>query len=159
MKKNVCVILAIVILILIVILICTLVRRSKCVEIGEIERMYFVYTTGNMAHSSVVYELDCEDGVYTASVKPDGVPEEESLHFGVDAGFVRRLEALLRENEVGRWDGFRKSDKRVLDGKHFEMSLTMADGTVLHASGYMKWPKNYSAVRDGIKALFGELSA
>ena len=159
MRKSVWLVLAIVILILVVILICVLIRRSKGVEIGEIKRMYFSYTTGNMAHSGVVYELDCEDGGCTASVKPDGVPEEESLRFSVDAGFVRRLEVLLRENEVGRWDGFRKSDKRVLDGKHFEMSLTMADGTVLHASGYRNWPKNYSAVRDGIKALFGELSA
>lgn len=159
MRKIIWLVFAIVILILVVILIFVLIRRSKGVEIGEIKRMYFSYTTGNMAHSGVVYELDCEEGGCTASVKPDGVPEEESLRFSVDAGFVRRLEALLRENEVGKWDGFDKTDKHVLDGKRFEMSLTMADGTMLHAGGYMKWPKNYSAVRDGIVALFDELSA
>lgn len=131
--------------------------RAKPVKIGEIEHFYFSYSNGSMANGSVSYTLNLKDGVYTVSVKPLYEPEEATKTFTVDASFVRELEQLLVQYKVGKWNGFHKFNKMVMDGSNFGLSVIMTDGTSLDAHGYMKWPKNYSEVRNGIEELFGRL--
>ena len=132
----------------IVIMLSFLFGCAKNAEIKDIETMSNAY---------VVYTLTNEDGSYTATIKPKGAPEEEKLEFEVDESFAKELEAFLAENEVGRWNGFQKSNKTAADGKSFSLYITMADGSEVDARGYMKWPKNYNAVSAGITEIFEKL--
>ncbi|MBQ3049592.1 MAG: hypothetical protein IJC94_06520 [Oscillospiraceae bacterium] len=130
---------------------------AKNAEIKDIETFSFRYSYGAMSNAYVVYTLTNEDGSYTATIKPKGAPEEEKLEFEVDESFAKELEAFLAENEVGRWNGFQKSNKTAADGKSFSLYITMADGSEVDARGYMKWPKNYNAVSAGITEIFEKL--
>ena len=95
-----------------------------------------------------------EDGRLVASNKPYGIADEAATIKDVDDSFREKLEAILKQFEVGKWEGFQKSDKRVLDGDSFDLAVWFDDKTSIHASGYMKWPKNYREFRDAIDALF-----
>ena len=138
----------------VIVLFAFLSGRSKPVKIGKIESFSLSYTTGNTANANVRYALTVENGVCTAAVKPVNVPPEDERTFVVDADFVRELEQILIDNEVGKWNGFDKTDKNVMDGDSFSLYITMADGASVDAHGYMRWPKNYAAVRDAVEALF-----
>lgn len=127
----------------------------KPVKIGEIRYFSFSYSAGYAAYSNVNYKLELKDGVYTATVKPLDEPDEVAKVFSVDESFVRELEQFLIDNKVGKWNGFKKASKMILDGDGFSLYIAMTDGTSLDASGYMKWPKNYAVVKGGIDALFG----
>ena len=70
---------------------------------------------------------------------------------------TKQLEQLLRKGGVESWNGFDKSSKTARDGSSFDLTIIMADESLIEAGGYMKWPKNYEAVRDGLDALFGGL--
>lgn len=132
-------------------------RRSKAVDIKEIKSFAFGYTCGNTIYANVRYSLTLENGEYVATMKPAHVPEEEMLTFVVTKDFVEELEAFLVENEVGKWNGFDKSNTNVMDGDGFELYINTQDGTSLRAHGYMATPKNYSVVADGIAAIFEKL--
>ncbi len=123
----------------------------------DLKSFHFSYSTGNMMNASVSYDLRFEDGVYTASVKPNLVPEEEAFVCTVDESFVRELESFLQEMRVDRWNNFHKSNKYVLDGNSFSFSYRTKDGKDVSASGYMKWPKKYQEVKSGLDGIFGKL--
>ena len=137
-----------------IVLLALLFGRTKPVEIGEIETFSFNYQSESTVDGSAHYTLNLEDGIYIASVKPVNVPSEEAQTFAVDKSFARELEQILIDNAVGKWNGFHKTNKRVMDGRSFSLYLTMADGTSVDAHGYMKWPKNFTAMCDAVKALF-----
>ncbi len=138
-----------------------LILFSGCgrVPAKDLKSFRFSYSTGNMMNASVSYELRFKDGVYTATIKEDGVAEEDAAVYTVDEAFVQKLEAFLQENHVERWNNFHKTNKHVLDGNGFSLSYWTKDGKDVSASGYMKWPKNYSEVKSGIGSIFAELSA
>lgn len=142
---------------MVILLIMSLFGCAKKAEISEIESFSFGYTDGNMMNSNVRYSLLLENGTYTATVKPLHEPQEAAQTFTVDESFVQTLRQLLIDNEAGKWNGFSKSDKNVLDGDSFTMFILMTDGTTLDAHGYMKYPKNYSTVKNGLDELFGSL--
>ncbi len=123
----------------------------------DLKTFHFSFSTGNAMNASVSYDLKYEDGVYTASVKPSGVPEEEASVRTVDEAFVQELEKFLQEYHTERWNGFHKSNKHVLDGNSFSFFYRTKDGKGCEASGYMKWPKNYSEVKNGIGSISGKL--
>ena len=83
--------------------------EKKNIEINDIVSFDFGYSTGTHMDASVKYELEFEDGVYTAYIKPDGVGYEERIAYVVDENFAKELEGFLKENKVNRWNGFRKS--------------------------------------------------
>lgn len=129
------------------------------IKIHDIRMMKFGYSVNNSMYGNVLYKIEFSDGVYTAAVKLYDVPDEEAVVFTVNEAFVRELETMLVSYDVGKWNGFNKSNKHVLDGNNFHMYIKCGDSddydkTYLSASGYHKWPKNYSAVRSEISALF-----
>jgi len=131
--------------------------RTRPAKIGEIQSFSFSYNRGSTMYSNVNYKLEWKDGVYTATVKPYDEPEETARSFSVEEGFVRELEQLLIDNDVGKWNGFDKTSRTAMDGDGFSLYITMMDETSLDARGYMKWPKNYGTVSSGIETLFGNL--
>ena len=151
MKK---VILLIILILVVVLLAVVFSSRTKPVEIRNIQYFSFSYSSGSEANANANYSLRLQDGAYLVSVKPRGLPEEDMRTYEVDESFVRKLEQFLVSQDVGKWNGFDRSDKRVMDGSSFSLYITLADGSELSAGGYMKFPKNYAAVRSGIEAMF-----
>lgn len=133
--------------------------RQRNISIQDITYFSFTYTCGNAINANVEYMLKPEEengkeGKYTVWIKPNGIADEDKKVFTVDGSFVSRLEKFLEDNRVGRWNGFKKVDKNVLDGNQFELNIYLEDGTSVNASGYMRWPKNYAAVKEGVENIF-----
>ena len=126
---------------------------QKNVEIKKINHFSFYYSTGNMMYANVEYKLDLKDDKYIAEIKPTGIPDDESLIIEVDDEFEKNLEQILLKYQVNKWNGFKKSDKHVLDGGSFSLYVRMDEETI-DASGYMKWPKNYNEVKNELNNLF-----
>ena len=131
--------------------------RTRPAKIGEIQSFSFSYNAGSTIYSYANYRLEWKEGAYTATVKHCDEPEEAARVFSVDESFVRELEQFLIDNDVGKWNGFDKASRTVMDGDGFSLYITMMDETSLDARGYMKWPKNYGTVSSGIETLFGNL--
>ena len=63
----------------------------------------------------------------------------------------------LNEYKIISWNGFRKTDKYVLDGNSFSMYIIYDGDKTISASGYMMWPNNYRNVRDYLDEKLGGL--
>ena len=127
----------------------------KAPTISSINSLQFSYSTGTMINSQVAYEIECKDSGCTATVKPDSVPADASKFIDLDKETIDKIIALLNDNSVVEWDGFKKVDQNVLDGDGFSFSLIANKKKLnISASGYMKWPANYNKVRDGLDAIF-----
>ncbi len=104
------------------------------------------------------YEVNAgEDGV-EVRLRLEGASEEEAVVIRTDEAFLKRLEELLNEHRVDKWNGFDKNNKRVLDGDSFSLSIRMENGKELDARGYAVWPKNYKEVLEAVEKLFMELN-
>ncbi|MBR7069767.1 MAG: hypothetical protein IKI30_04905 [Oxalobacter sp.] len=123
-------------------------------EISALSSVSYCYTSGSMAYSNCSYSLRSVKGKYIAKVRPVGVPDEKAVEAEVDETVMREIEAVFKKYEVGQWDGFKKYNRNVMDGRSFSLSLMMKNGDSLDASGYMEWPKNFSSVRQELDAIF-----
>ena len=130
--------------------------RRNC-TIGPIRYFSFGFSRSCVCNANVVYRLQWESGGYIASVKPMGEPEENSKTTPVSEEFVRKLANLLTKYRVGRWNGFQKTDNRVADGRNFSLTVINADQSRISAQGYMRYPRDYPAVKQEIEALFSEI--
>ena len=70
---------------------------------------------------------------------------------------MKSLIEILIDNHVEKWNGFNKSDKHVLDGNRFQLTIINHEETYLEARGYEKWPTNYQEVRSELDNLFNSL--
>ena len=139
-------------------------KADTQIEISDIRYFNFRYQVGNYSEGTKVFRLEYADGVYTASCKPLTKPIEEAYTAEVDETFVRELEALLKDLEVNKWNGFRKYDKNTLDGRSFDLHIICGESYPdeydkakrIEADGYEKWPDNYTEVRDAIEAFFAK---
>ena len=130
---------------------------NKNVEIKNVNHFVFSYDVNNMMNGNVRYQFDVKDGKYLVEIKPYEVADEDTLKIEADESFKEELEKILIQYEVGKWNGFKKYDKNVLDGHSFSLSVKIGDDTWLSANGYMKWPKNYKEVRNSLDSLFMQI--
>lgn len=128
-------------------------------EIDDIEYFSMFYTKGYMINSDIRYmvEYSEEEKKYFVYIKPYGISEEDSLKILEPDGFRNKIKEILIKYEVGKWNGFNKSDHGVLDGDSFSLYVRFPNDKEIDASGYMKWPENYRNVRDEIDTLFMEI--
>ena len=147
----------ILIIIIIVITIIFIIKRKKEVEISKIKYFNFGYSTGNMANAYVSYNIELKDKKYLVSIKPTRITEEETLKIEISPKEINKIEKILEENEVGKWNGFQKSDKNVLDGNSFSLSIRFTNNDSITASGYMKYPTNYKKVKDKLDKIFMDI--
>ena len=101
------------------------------------------------------YEFRAEDGKYTAYFYMAN--EDEPYPVPVDQAWVDTLNGIIRQYRMMSWDGFRGSDSMLLDGTHFSIDFSFADGTAVHASGYGSFPANYGDASSAIEAHFMQL--
>ncbi|MBQ8119282.1 MAG: hypothetical protein IJ172_00685 [Ruminococcus sp.] len=100
------------------------------------------------------YEYEFKDSKHTLSIRVDGVAEDDALKLETNEEFVQKLESVIDEYSLKKWDGYSKSDDNVLDGNGFGFSARFDDDTSIYASGYMMYPKNYAQVRGALDGLF-----
>ena len=147
-----------IVLIVLCIIVCLLFifKSFRKVEIKDITLFSFGYSVGNYMDANVSYSLECSK-TCIATVKKEGVKDEDANKIEVDSYFIEGLEDILKKYDVASWNGFSKNDNRVLDGYSFSLYIKMSSGDSISASGYMKWPKNYKEVRTELNQYFGDL--
>ncbi|MBO7401789.1 MAG: hypothetical protein J6U10_02225 [Lachnospiraceae bacterium] len=127
---------------------------GKNKEIADVKSFRFSYSNGSMMNSSTVYELTSKDGEYIARYKPYLIPEKLTLEIKTDKAFADTLAEIMKKNNVGKWDGYSKSDKNVLDGDSFGFSARYGDKGSISAHGYMKYPANYGKFSGEVDEAF-----
>ena len=125
--------------------------------IKDITGFEFRYSYGNGKDSYVQYEVLEKADIYFVSIKARGEREEDRAEFEISPDVVVKLEECLNRYKVGKWDGFHKSNKYVLDGNSFSMFVKTKDGTHIEANGYMRYPAKYKEVRRELDGLFEDL--
>ena len=126
-------------------------------EISNIKYFNYGAVDGMAMYDGVHFNIDYKDGKYIATIQKNGVSEEDAKVVEISKDKVKELEDILNKHEVGKWDGFKKYDKNVLDGHSFSLHLMTFDDITVDASGYMKWPDNYGKVRGELESFFGKL--
>lgn len=108
-------------------------------------------------HTGLIYTL-------TAACTESGWQADMSLLAGEQEVTVQMTDAdaealmeIVRKHELNKWDGFDKADRRVQDGKGFELHISYDDGQTVYASGSNAFPKGYDAAHGDIKRFFVEL--
>jgi len=147
----------VIVIVVLIIVIRSVLMNKKIVTISNIKSFHFSYSTGNMINASVSYDLKCDNDIFIATIKPDGVAIEDAIKIEVTNEQMKKLEDILKKYHVEKWNGFDKVDKNVLDGNSFSLSIRMKDNSYISAYGYMKWPKNYSEVSNELGEFFAKL--
>ena len=129
----------------------------KSIKITKIIRFSFGYSVGYAMYANELFELENKEGKYYAKVKLQGIPDEQASTVEVNEEFEQKLEEIIKQFEVKKWDGFNKSNKMVLDGNSFSLSIRMEDDNSISASGYMMYPEHYREVREELDNIFNEL--
>ena len=155
-KKIMIVIFLIAALIIIIIGGCMLDIFKKDIKIENIKKLDFQITQNMSMYGTTNYLLKCEDKCIV-TIKPCDIPDEKAQEVELSQEQVKAIEDLLNKYHVGKWDGFNKVDKRILDGRSFSISISLENGETISAHGYMKYPKNYQEVRDGLQDIIGSL--
>ena len=104
--------------------------------------------------SSIEYRLVCND-TCSLTVIPSWM-DEEGVTINLDSKKVDIVLKVLNDFDVASWDGFSKSNKHVLDGDDFTFKVVTKNNQSIYATGYMKFPKNYSSVVSELKTLFND---
>ena len=89
------------------------------------------------------YELEALDGEYYLTAY--GAEPRK-----VSASLADSLYGVAVQYDLFKWDGFKDSDPRVLDGESFRLYMEFADGASITAGGDNAFPPNYF---DSIQAL------
>ena len=157
MKSKIPLISIIIVLIISIILLIYLIILRKRVTIKGIKSLSYSYSTGTAINANVSYELKCEMERCQVKIKPNGMPEEEATVIETGKEIQEKIENILKEYHVEKWDGFDKSDPYVLDGNSFYLNIIMENADTISASGYMKWPNNYGEVKEKLDSVFSEI--
>ena len=144
------------IVILLIIVGLFIILNKKKVDNVDIKSFNFGYSVSTMMNGYVRYNIDCNN-TCKAIIKLNGVAEEDAVEVKIDNKDLEELKNIIEKFNISSWDGFNKVDKNVLDGNDFNISICMKNGDSISASGYMKWPKNYSEFRSEIDTYFNNL--
>ena len=127
---------------------------KKKIRIENLKSFHYSYSVGYYMNASYSYDIKKEDDKYIVSIKDAGMPEEDARKYEVDKGKVQQLESLLNEIEIYKWNNFQKSNKNVMDGDSFSLSIWLENGKDISASGYMMWPSHYTEKKAVIENWF-----
>lgn len=120
-------------------------------EIVRVTELAFRYRTGE---AEVRYALEMKDGCWFARVRLEGESADDAVTVQVTEDVVDELSELLGTYDVMRWDGFHESERGVLSGDRFSLSVSFADGNGISADGYMNYPDSFDEVSEGLGEIF-----
>ena len=127
-------------------------------EINSIKSLEYRESDGRSIYGALEFKYKCNGEECTLKTKPEGVPEEDAFLVNVTEEEQQELLELVQKYNVASWDGFNKSDQFVLDGSNFTFSVTTKDNVKIYASGYMKYPRNFSNFMKELEALFAKMN-
>ena len=124
-------------------------------DVAVINELSYRYTSGYEINSDVSYDIIC-DKKCRVSIKPYGKSKEEAITKTLSTSQVDELRSILVKYNIVSWDGFKKTDKDVLDGDSFSFYLKYNNDETVSASGYMMWPSHYRDFQKEFEGLFNE---
>jgi len=127
------------------------------IDIENTIEFSFNNLAGNYANGRIIYEIKLEESKYIASYKPDGIEDEEKYVKEITKEDVLRLEEILTNCEIYKWNGFHESDPDVLDGHDFSIYYRREDKVSISASGYERYPEGYRDTREKIEEYFKDI--
>ena len=132
----------------------SLFRIVRKKDMDRISHLSFRYTAGTALNARVCYELTEKNGRCHIFVLPKGHSENEVLAIDVPNSFAESVRQILLQYHTGRWNGFDKKCRRVLDGRSFTLNVRFHSGKEIHAHGYMRRPKHFREVRAALDDRF-----
>ena len=122
-------------------------------DIADVKEFRFS-TSGMRRYSGFDYVAMSTGDRAVITIRLRDEPGENTVEFETDLAIMEELRKIIIENNILSWDGFDKSNKRILDGNSFTLKLKLSDGTTAHAHGYHTWPKNYRSAEKEIEKVF-----
>lgn len=129
----------------------------KKIEIKNTKYFSYSYSVGDYVDASYSYDLKLENDKYIAGYKKEGVSEEDMLKKELKKEEVLKLEKILNDNNIYKWNGYHKSDKNVLDGNGFSLNYRNTNNIDISASGYMMYPNGYNNFKNDIINFYENL--
>lgn len=129
-------------------------QRVTNAQMQGIFELTFYYSVGTALHAAVRYALKYDHETYKIIIIPKYVPEEQAFTREVDDGFAEKLLLILKKYHVGSWNGFRRINKKIADGRSFTLNVGFQNGKSIYAHGYMKYPRHYRDFRLELDELF-----
>lgn len=120
-------------------------------EFSRVAEMEYRY---RMGEAEVRYALEMKDGCSYARVRLEGESADDAVTVPVSEDVVEELSELFGTYDVMRWDGFHESERGVLSGDRFSLSVSFADGNGISADGYMSFPDSFDEVSEGLSEIF-----
>lgn len=116
----------------------------------------FSYSYGSFHGGYWEYELEWDDGrlMFEAEGK-NGV--DLDIKRAVQPDVMGQLQQIIEQHELDSWNGFKQSDRDVLDGYGFDLEYER-DHIEYEAEGYMIYPENYEAAHEALAAFFEGLT-
>ena len=108
----------------------------------EKEIVYFQYEYGSGEGFYYTYKIENDNNKYIFT-KEIFSSNDKSFKKEIDEKVLEELNKIINDNEIYNWNGFNKSDDRVLDGSGFTLIIRYNDESLINAHGYMKYPSNY----------------
>ena len=121
--------------------------------VSDIVLLDLIYQYGNYMNAFVHYRVLKDEDGYSAVLKLRDKSEDESVRFPVTHDKEVEIEDMLNRYKAGKWNGFNRSDKYVLDGRSFSFQVKMADGSEVYAHGYAAFPRNFREVREELEKI------
>ena len=73
---------------------------------------------------------------------------------------LKDIAHIIEEEKIKQWNGFNKIARYVVDGTFWDILVKYQEGGILHARGYMKYPKDfqkgYSALVEYLERVITE---
>lgn len=129
-------------------------KGGKKVTMGPFTDFHFSNPGGSYMNAGYSYDAELRDGKVIVTVRLDGMPQEDARTMETDVSFMKTLEEISEKYNVKKWNGFNRSNKYVLDGYGFSLSIVMENGESLSAHGYMAWPDNFTEFSREVIAHF-----
>lgn len=108
-------------------------------------------TIGGNTHS---YKVKVKDGIATFTVRDMRHCRFQEITDTVSQEFLNQLEALCMKHKVWHFDGYRKTNPYVCDGRGFSLYISFSDGTKVNAYGMNMKPSGYREFEEDMHALF-----
>ena len=123
----------------------------------SLKSLNFSSGSGMFKDSIEKFNIECKNNKCNATIKPKNLSDKEEKKIEVDKKTKEKLERIITKYNIKEWDGYNKSDSRIMDGYSFNLNIQLEDSTKITAYGYMKYPKNYVEFRDEIEKIFNKL--
>lgn len=129
------------------------VQPAMSQKIEGIKNLRFIFSSYSGVNNIQIYEVTC-GYKYRVDIKREGNSFDKMSSRTLSDEEREKLIDLLNENEIWKWDGFRKFKPNKRLDHSFYFTLITYDDKTISANGYNAYPSNYIEVYSGLYDLF-----